>query len=322
MITAIDITNHYVSLARGRKSRGILQLIQSYYTDLKKDQDSSEILQEFARKVKPDVEDIVAVNFPNERLLYYTIDVPPGLKPQEDAEYARTEVSRLLNLPANEIVVESIRNTLNKMLVVVSRQRDINETVSLIAQTGFLEPDVVLPDLFKYLEILDLQSPSTSVLLVFTPEYGAVVIFLAKIPIAIRTFAYSTWELIDIFVEETGITQEDIHKKIDVLGSANVSSLANSLLADLPYTVEREIIFLLSTVLSSTSIREVSNFFVLCDPPALCEFYTKVFNQFESFQGKVQSAKFSVKGNEIGIGVLGLLVRGGAEFGKNKLVQA
>ncbi|HEY8542365.1 MAG TPA: hypothetical protein VIL29_08270 [Pseudothermotoga sp.] len=322
MITAIDITSRYVSLARGRKSRGILTLIQDFYKDLKKDENPSELLKEFSHKIRPDIEDIVTVNFPNENLLFYTIDVPPGLKPKEDKEYARTEVSRLLNLPANEIVVESIRNTLNKMLIVVSRQRDINQVVSTIAQAGFLEPDVVLPDLFKYFELIDLPTTSTSVLLLFTPEYGAVVIFIAKIPVAVRTFAYSTWELMDILVEETGITQEDIHKKVDALSTSNIASLTSSLLTDLPYTVEREIIFLLNTVLPNTSIRDVSNFYVLCDPPALIEFYVRVFNQFESFQGKVQGTKFSVKCNEVGIGVLGLLVRGGAEFGKNKLVQA
>lgn len=321
MITAIDMTDRYVSLARGRKSRGILTLTQSFYKEIKKEETSSEILGMFAKKIQPDVEDIVAVNFPNENLLFYTIDVPPGLKSQEDKEYARTEVSRLLNLPSEEIVVESIRNTLNKMLVLVSRQRDINQIISTVAQAGFLEPDVVLPDLFKYLEIMELPTVSTSVLLLFTPEYGAAVIFIAKIPVAVRTFAYSTWELMDILVEETGITQEDIHKRVDALNASNVASLVNSLLADLPYTVEREIIFLLNTVLPNTSIRDVSNFYVLCDPPALSEFYVRVFSQFESFQGKVQTARFSVKCNEVGIGVLGLLVRGGAEFGKNKLVQ-
>ncbi len=322
MITAIDITSRYVAVARGRKSRGILSLIQSFYKDLKKDENPSEVLTEFAKKIKPDVEDIVTVNFPNESLLFYTIDIPPALAPKEDRDYARTEVSRLLNLPANEITVETIRNTLNKMLVVVSRNKDINETVSTVAQAGFTEPDVVLPDLFKYLQILQLPTNSTSVLLLFTPEYGAVVIFISKVPVAVRSFAYSTWEVTDIILEETGITQEDIYKKADVLNESNISSLANSLLADLPYTVEREIIFLLNTVLSDTSIREVSNFYVLCDPPALAEFYVRAFNQFESFQGKVETAKFSVKFDQVGIGVLGLLVRGGAEFGKNKLVQA
>lgn len=321
IITAIDMTGHYVSLARGRKSRGILSLIQSFYRSIKENENSSQILAMLAKEIQPDAEDIVCVNFPNENLLFYTIEVPVGLKSQEDKEYARTEVSRLLNLPANEIVVESIRNTLNKMLVVVARQRDINEIVSTITQNGFLEPDVVLPDLFKYLELIDLPTTSTSVLFLFTPDYGATVIFVAKIPVAIRTFAYSTWELIQILTEETGITQEDIHKNVDALNSTNIASLLSSLLGDLPYTVERETIFLLNSVLPNTSIRDVSSFHVLCDPPALNEYYVRVFDQFESFQGKVQSAKLSVKCTEVGLGVMGMLVRGGAEFGKNKLVQ-
>ncbi len=321
MITAIDMTSHYVSLARGKKSRGILSLIQSFYRNIKENENSSQILAMLAKQIQPDAEDIVCVNFPNENLLFYTIEVPVGLRSQEDKNYARTEVSRLLNLPANEIVVESIRNTLNKMLVVVARQRDINDIVSTITQSGFLEPDVVLPDLFKYLELIDLPTTSTSVLFLFTPDYGATVIFVAKIPVAIRTFAYSTWELIQILTEETGISQEEIHKNADALSSTSITYLLSSLLADLPYTVERETIFLLNSVLPNTSIRDVSSFYVLCDPPALNEYYVKVFDQFESFQGKSQSAKLSVKCTEVGLGVMGMLVRGGAEFGKNKFVQ-
>ncbi|MFN3284131.1 MAG: hypothetical protein ACK40Q_07875, partial [Pseudothermotoga sp.] len=115
--------------------------------------------------------------------------------------------------------------------------------------------------------------------------------------------------------------QEEMHKNVDALNSTNITSLLSSLLADLPYTVERETIFLLNSVLPNTSIRDVLSFHVLCDPPALNEYYVRVFDQFESFQGKVQSAKLFVKCTEVGVGVMGMLVRGGAEFGKNKLVQ-
>ncbi len=322
IITAIDITKRYVSLARGRKSRGILTLTESFYAENKENEDPSKKLAELAKKIKPDVEDIVAVNFPNENLLFYTVDAPGGLKPRDDREYARTEVSRLLNLPSNEIVVETIRTPIRKMLVTVSKQKDVNEIISAITQAGFSEPDVVLPDPFKYLEISEIATTTTCVLLLFTPEYAAVIILISKIPVAVRTFAYSTWEMIDILAEESGFSVEDIHKSSEALESSNISSMVTSFLADLPYSVERETIFLLNSVLSGTSIREVSKFYILCDPPALTSFYVKAFNQFETFQGKVEDAKFSVKSAEAGVGVLGVFVRGGAEFGKNKLVQA
>ncbi|ABV33069.1 MULTISPECIES: hypothetical protein [Pseudothermotoga] len=319
MITAIDITKRYVEVIRGRKSRGVLTLLDKFY---QQGEDTSKILEQLAKKVNSDVEDIVAVNFPSENLLFFTIDIPGGLKMKDERDYTKTEISRLLNLSAQEIVVEPIRNPLNKALVIVAKQRDVNEAITKVVSAGFPEPDVMLPDIFKYLELVEIKNSSITTLIVLAPDYGAIILFMAQTPIGVRTFTYSSWEILDILREETGITAEDFMNNPAILkDNTSADSIIESVLVDLPYTVERETIFLLNTILPGTSIREISKFYLLFDPPILTEQSVKIFNSIDSFQNKIENVKLSVNPDKVGLGALGIFIRGGAEFGKNKLVQ-
>lgn len=241
---------------------------------------------------------------------------------KDERDYTKTEISRLLNLSAQEIVVEPIRNPLNKALVIVAKQRDVNEAITKVVSAGFPEPDVMLPDIFKYLELVEIKNSSITTLIVLAPDYGAIILFMAQTPIGVRTFTYSSWEILDILREETGITAEDFMNNPAILkDNTSADSIIESVLVDLPYTVERETIFLLNTILPGTSIREISKFYLLFDPPILTEQSVKIFNSIDSFQNKIENVKLSVNPDKVGLGALGIFIRGGAEFGKNKLVQ-
>jgi Tfp pilus assembly PilM family ATPase len=319
MITAIDQGKNWVQGARARKFRGILS--RPTFVSVRKDENVVEHLRELNSKLRPDVEDIVVTNFPMEEVLFNTMDVPKEIRKSELRSYVTAEMSRILNLSSSEMALDCLRNPVGKALVMVTKARRLNEWVSTLTTAGFPLPDVVIPDVFKYLQLVKVPVRETCVLIFLTYDYSAVITCVAGSPLGIRTFSHSVEETLSIVSEETGLTKEEIAQEFTKTDVNNVRSVFESIVIDLPYAVEREIIFLLSSVMPGSSIRDVARFYLFCDPSDFAPHYAKLFETVETFQGKLQTlrAEISVKG--LPISILGLLLRGGEEFGKNKLIQ-
>ncbi|HBT40243.1 MAG: Uncharacterized protein XD58_0412 [Thermotoga sp. 50_1627] len=319
MITAIELGKNWVRGSRARKFRGILS--DPIFVDVRKEEDVVEHLKELRLKLKPDVEDIVVTNFPMEDVLFNTVDVPKEIRKRELRAYAAAEMSRILNLSSSEIALDCVRNPVGKALVMVTKTRQLNEWVSNITAAGFPLPDVVIPDVFKYLQVIKIPVQETSVLILLMPDYSAVITYVAGSPLGIRTFSHSVEETLAIVSEETGLSKEEIAQELAKSGPNNARSVFESIVIDLPYAIEREIIFLLSSVVSGSLIRDVAKFYVFCDPIDFAPHYARLFETVETFQGKVQTLRPEIEMKNLPMGIVGLLLRGGEEFGKNKLVQ-
>lgn len=318
-ITAVEITPRYVAGIKSRKSRGILRFITPlfFYEEV----NGSQKIVELRENLIPDVEDIVVVNFPNDDTLFVSIDIPPTLKNRDLAQFAKMEVARLLNLSVDNMSIDVAGKFSSKCMVTVAKQRDLNEFINRILQAGFPEPDVVLPDLFKYFELIYIPE-ATAFFLIFTPDYGAAVLSSGGSVLGVRTFSSSTWEILDIVSEETGIPRLELMNGYEAFEkNQGIGMLVESILSDLPYTVERELIFLLNTVLPNSSLNDVSRVFVMSDPDVLQKHFVKAFSALELLQEKIEPVVFRWQISSLPLGILGISVRGGREFGKNKLVQ-
>ncbi|MEN3007946.1 hypothetical protein [Pseudothermotoga sp.] len=319
MITAIDIRKDRIYGMRARKFGGILS--KPVHDTVKIESNVVEHLKKLKEKLNPDVEDIVVTNFPVEDVLFNTLDVPKEIKRSELRNYVTAEMSRILNLSSSEIALDCLRNPIGKVLVVLTKSRRLNEWVSNLTSAGFPLPDVVIPDVFKYLQLIRITTLETCVLILLTPDYSGVVVYISGSPVGIRTFGHSIEETLMIVSEETGLNETEIIEEISSSGSGRVRDVFESIVVDLPYSVEREIIFMLSSALPGSSIRDVANFYVFCDPPDLAQHYSRLFETVETFQGKIKTLQPQISPKGLAIGTLGLLLRGGEEFGKNKLVQ-
>lgn len=319
MITAIDIRKNRIYGARARKFRGILS--SPVHNVVEIEDNIVEHLKALKEKMRPDVEDIIVTNFPVEDMLFNTLDVQKEIKKSELRSYVTTEMSRILNLSSSEMALDYLRNPVGKVLVMLTKSRQLNEWISNLTSAGFPLPDVVLPDIFKYLQLIKMTTSETCVLIILTPDYSAVVVYVLRSPLGIRTFSHSTEETILIMSEETGLNETELLKELSNLESNHVRNIFESIVADLPYSIERETIFMLSSALPGSSIRDIANFYIFCDPPDLAQHYSKLFETVETFQGKIQILQPQINLKEFPIGTLGLLLRGGEEFGKNKLVQ-
>uniref|UniRef100_A0A832I6F2 Type IV pilus assembly protein PilM n=1 Tax=Pseudothermotoga hypogea TaxID=57487 RepID=A0A832I6F2_9THEM len=319
MITAIDIGKNWVQGSRARKFRGILS--NPVFVGVRKDEDVVERLKELRSKLKPDVEDIVVTNFPMEDVLFNTVDVPKEIKKRELRAYAVAEMSRILNLSSSEMALDCMMNPVGKALVMVTKARRLNEWVSSITSAGFPLPDVVIPDVFKYLQLIRVPVRETCVLIFLMPDYSTVIVCVAGSPLGIRTFSHSVEETIAIVSEETGLSKEEIARELAKPEPNNARNVFESIVIDLPYAIEREIIFLLSSALPGSLIRDVAGFYVFCDPMDFAPHYARLFETVETFQGKIQTLRPDIEAKNLPMGIVGLLLRGGEEFGKNKLVQ-
>lgn len=319
MITAIDVGKSWISGARARKFKGIIS--NPVFASVRNEENVVEHLKTLKEKLRPDVEDIVVTNFPVEEVLFNTLEIPRELRKSELRTYITAEMSRILNLSSSEIALDFVRNPIGKALVMVTKTRCLNEWISNITAAGFPLPDVVIPDVFKYLRLLKIPGPEACVLVLLTRDYSVVIVCVSGSPLGIRTFSYSLDETVSIVSEETGLDEVETVQELSKQESSNVKKIFESITVDLPYSVEREIIFLLSSALPGSSIRDVAKFYIFCDPLGFTPHYVKLFDTVETMQGKIQPLTPSIGVKSLSVGTIGLLVRGGEEFGKNKLVQ-
>lgn len=285
MITAIDVGKSSISGARARKFRGIIS--NPVFASVRNGENVVERLKTLKEKLRPDVEDIVVTNFPVEEVLFNTLEIPRELRRSELRTYINAEMSRILNLSSAEIALDFVRNPIGKVLVMVTKTRRLNEWISNITAAGFPLPDVVIPDVFKYLQLLKIPGPEACVLVLLTRDYSVVVVCVSGSPLGIRTFSYSLDETVSIVSEETGLDEAEMIQKLSQ-ESSNVKNIFESITVDLPYSVEREIIFLLSSALPGSSIRDVAKFYIFCDPLGFTPHYVKLFDTVETMQGKIQ----------------------------------
>ncbi|AEH50965.1 type IV pilus biogenesis protein PilM [Pseudothermotoga thermarum] len=318
MITAVEFGNGYVNVGRAKKSRGRL-IITSYFSQECAEQFST--AKSLLEKIGTDVEDIVVLNYPMDLLLFNTINVPGTLKEKQISNYATMEISHLLNVPPEELVVETVVGPVNKAVVAVAKRKELYSFLTRLRQAGIPEPDVVIPDVFKYLLLVRIPDPSTVALCAFSFDYSIVGIYISEKLVGLRTIPYSLQEVLNLIMEEIGFTKLELQSESSINNFEKVSKMVEALISDIPYVVERELIFLLSGLQIGVSIRDIAKIYLLCDPSFLTGTFVKAFESSEVFQGKVEKAQFKFETNNFPIGLAGMLVRGGAEFGKNKLVQ-
>lgn len=319
MITAIDVGKNMISGARARKFRGIIS--NPVFVSIRNEDNVVEHLKTLREKLKPDIEDIVVTNFPMEDILFNTLEIPRELRKSEFRAYVTAEMSRILNLSSAEISLDFVRNPIGKALVMVTKTRRLNEWINNIAAAGFPLPDVVIPDAFKYMQLLRIPGPETCVLVLLTRDYSVVVVSVSGSPVGIRVFSYSLNEVVSIISEETGLSEAEILQELSKKESIDVRGIFESITADFPYSVEREIIFMLSSALPGSSIRDVARFCIFCDPVEFIPHYAKLFGMIETMQGKIEPLNPIINVKDSPLGTVGLLMRGGEEFGKNKLIQ-
>ncbi len=318
MVTAIDIENEYISVGRAHKARGKLTVLEHHSCECT---EPLKTAKDLISKVGTDAEDIVVVNYPSDLLLFNTVNVPATVKGRELTNYLAMEISHLLSVPIEDLVVEGLEGPSSKAVAIVAKKREVNSLVTRLMEAGLPEPDVVLPDIFKYLQLVNVTIHSTIAVAIFATHYSAVCVYVSGKLAGLRSVPYSTQEILGILTEETGFTKTELQVNSKVIELEKLTRMVESLIPDMPYTVERELIFLLSSIQSGVSVRDVSGLYVLCDPLILTGAFIKTLELNETFQGKVSKIPLSFEVEGVPLGLLGMLLRGGAEFGKNKFVQ-
>ncbi len=169
-IYTVELNPNFVRVVLLRKRGKRLSMIKSLQKTPEKGQSSFSMNQQLnalraiIQVIPVDVEDLVVVNYPFDQTLYehYTM---PKLSKDQIKGAIQYKLSEDFSIPSQNIVLDfgegfgtSGTSLSTGYFVFAAKKAQLELFIqSLVTQGGLSEPDIVMPDLLKYLEILDFQ---------------------------------------------------------------------------------------------------------------------------------------------------------------------
>lgn len=122
-------------------------------------------LRKMVETAPSDVEDLIVVNYPFGQTLYERYSMPKLTKDQLKGAI-QFKLSEEFSVPSQNIVLDfgeglnaTVGASTTNYFVYAAKKAYFEPYIqSLITQGGIIEPDIVMPDILKYLEIIDLKT--------------------------------------------------------------------------------------------------------------------------------------------------------------------
>ena len=320
-ITVLDIGVRRLEALRAKKVGAKIRILQRDFLLPEFEEKREKKLKELSKKYAVDVEDLVIYSFPIENILFMNLNVPPKMDKRMIKNFALIEISRNLNLRPEEIVVDILEIFEGKALLVVSKREHIVQYVNKFVALGFYEPDILIPDVFKYLEFsTNTVGRRCLIIYNFFEDYYSIILFIGSYVVAIRIVLSNLWDYMEMMRESIGIPPVDLVSMRNLKDSPEVEKFLLTNFEDILIELEREIRVTSETAISSVSIDEIDRFEFLVDPPVLSDVLSKALSGSSTFSSKDFEVIKPPESVET-LGGLGLLLRGGRELGKVKSIH-
>ena len=320
-ITVLDVGVRRLEVLRAKKVGAKIRILQRDFLLPEFEEKREKKLKELSKKYAVDVEDLVIYSFPIENILFMNLNVPPKMDKRMIKNFALIEISRNLNLRPEEIVVDILEIFEGKVLLVVSKREHIVQYVNKLVALGFYEPDILIPDVFKYLEFsTNTVGRRCLIIYNFFEDYYSIILFIGSYVVAIRIVLSNLWDYMEMMRESIGIPPVDLVSMRNLKDSPEVEKFLLTNFEDILIELEREIKLTSETAISSVSIDEIDRFEFLVDPPVLSDVLSKALSGSSTFSSKDFEVIKPPESVET-LGGLGLLLRGGRELGKVKSIH-
>jgi len=320
-ITVLDVGVRRLEALRAKKVGAKIRILQRDFLLPEFEEKKEKKLKELSKKYAVDVEDLVIYSFPIENILFMNLNVPPKMDKRMIKNFALIEISRNLNLRPEEIVVDILEIFEGKALLVVSKREHIVQYVNKFVALGFYEPDILIPDVFKYLEFsTNTVGRRCLIIYNFFEDYYSIILFIGSYVVAIRIVLSNLWDYMEMMRESIGIPPVDLVSMRNLKDSPEVEKFLLTNFEDILIELEREIKLTSETAISSVSIDEIDRFEFLVDPPVLSDVLSKALSGSSTFSSKDFEVIKPPESVET-LGGLGLLLRGGRELGKVKSIH-
>ncbi len=264
---------------------------------------------------QPDIEDIVVIEVPLEILRTTIMEVPPVRKEKEIGNLVFLELSRSLDTNS-KIVFSYLRTILNKLYVFYMFEEELNRYLSDYP----VEPDIVYPQFFSELILLR-KVQGTWVYVILNSDSSNVSIFENGNLLNTRVSELALKDIFDMLKEETGFNLKDIESSKNIELIEQSEKIIETVLPDLISEIQREIYVALNTTnLKKITINDLDGVIIICKSRIILELLKKYSKEEGAFNSKLNEPIF-IFNNVLDfddIGLLGLVYRGGLEFGKVK----
>jgi hypothetical protein len=116
--------------------------------------------------IKPDIEDFVIYNYPYQEMIFSTVEMPK-LSDEQLRNAVKFKISEDFHIPPTKLIVDITRPVnyiktpkgTSKIPIFATKQEFMDKLISFYrGVAGAPEPDIVMPDHLKYLEMFDEQS--------------------------------------------------------------------------------------------------------------------------------------------------------------------
>lgn len=313
-VIGVDLSEDKATLIQAKETFRKLEIEKFFIVE--KEGNEEKVFPNIRCKLNFDVEDIIVTNARMDLVIFITMDVPLGLKRKEYEEMAKLEAARNFGIPAGGILSALLGRAGNKAMFAIAKKETISETaLRHLEDLGLGEPDVVIPDVFKYLYMVDIGSNGNIIFVVlnFVKDYFAVVLQSFTEILGIRVIFRELSEIVSFIRENEGV---DIYR-VENVNELNGTAMAflKRELTDLSLEIDREISLMMDESFQSVGLYNIDAVVLVTDPNVLEGVFREVFFSVNSNLTLGNSSlKYSMNLPNIWLniykGALGLTLRG------------
>jgi len=154
-----------IKLAR-KQARIIKTFTKSYIEDDFFGEKQIEAIKQTVDMIKPDIEDFVIYNYPYQEMIFSTAEMPK-LTDEQLRNAVKFKISEDFHIPPTKLIIDITRPVnyiktpkgTSKIPIFATKQEFMDKVISFYkGVAGAPEPDIVMPDHLKYLELFDEQT--------------------------------------------------------------------------------------------------------------------------------------------------------------------
>src|SRR6056297_458074 len=149
----------------GKQARILRTFTKTYIEDAFFGKKQIEAIKQAVDIIKPDIEDFVIFNYPYQEMIFSTAEMPK-LADEQLRNAVKFKISEDFHVPPSKLIEDITRPSnyiktdkgTSKIPVFATKQQFMDKIIGFYkGLAGAPEPDIVMPDQLKYLELLDEQ---------------------------------------------------------------------------------------------------------------------------------------------------------------------
>src|SRR6056297_345147 len=149
----------------GKQAKILRTFTKTYIEDAFFGEKQVEAIKQTVEIIKPDIEDFVIFNYPYQEMIFSTAEMPK-LADEQLRNAVKFKISEDFHIPPNKLIVDITRPVnyiktekgTSKIPIFATKKEFLDKLLSFYRGIGGApEPDIVMPDQLKYLEIFDEQ---------------------------------------------------------------------------------------------------------------------------------------------------------------------